>query len=240
MNPWTRNRIRVPVALLSLALTGEKGLLAQDSRCSEPPAHCAVQALVAESWGVEWERVLLDWGSNSVEGLPTVFSGAGLVGRGRQGHLVVSFQENLGSHRANQVVVRAGVAVMVPVAGRSLPRGASLGPDDILLESSVHWGEPGQSDAQVHEGWITQRPIRKGEVLSRPAVAPPRAVVSGMPVTIIVRRGGIVLTLAGTAAGHAELGGSVHVRTENGQRLTGVAVGPSQVEIPNASSEGNP
>lgn len=225
------------LALLWLAFMGVDELFAQAVQPHGSPFDQAVTSLVAEKWGVEEDRVILDWGSAPIHDIPDAFSGVDLIGSGRHGHLVVSFKAGDPGDRGFQILVRAGVRILEPVASRSLDRGATLEFGDVHLEPTVHWGEPVSKGPKVELGWVAQRTIRSGEPLARPAVAPPKVVESGKPVQILWKRGGVAVTLAGKASGTAELGQRVYVRTENGQRLLGIARGPGRVEILNVSSE---
>jgi flagella basal body P-ring formation protein FlgA len=51
------------------------------------------------------------------------------------------------------------------------------------------------------------------------------------------QRGTVNVTLQGKASGAAELGETIYVRTENGQRLRCVALGPGLVKVLDASGE---
>ncbi|MBX6365030.1 MAG: flagellar basal body P-ring formation protein FlgA, partial [Gemmatimonadetes bacterium] len=186
-----------------------------------------VRAEVAARWGVDPARVRLEWGPAPAGHAPADTSSASLVGTGAGGVWIV----DVDGGRA-RLSLRAGTVVQRAVARRPLARGATLTADDIALDSVVVWGEPGaEPTSAVQPGWVVNRPLRAGEPLAPPAVAAPAVVRAGQRVRVAYVAGAIRLTLDAVAAGTAALGQPVAVRTAEGRRLEGVAVGDAEVRI---------
>lgn len=108
----------------------------------------------------------------------------------------------------------------LPVAARSIPRGAELVAEDIA---------PGTDSATARLGWIARRVIRAGEVLREPAVVPPPLIRAGQAVQYRVTVNGISVSLAGTALSDASLGDEVMVRVDARRRMQGVVTGRGMV-----------
>jgi flagella basal body P-ring formation protein FlgA len=115
----------------------------------------------------------------------------------------------------------------VLVAARDLPRGSVLTAGDVERRP----GSAAAGAAAPGPGWVTRRVIRAGEVLREPAVAPPDVVRAGETVHVVWQRGGVQLSLRGTAARSAGAGERVAVRIGTGWRLEGVAAGEGIVRI---------
>lgn len=85
-------------------------------------------------------------------------------------------------------------------------------------------------------GWVTRRPVAAGEPLVEPAVGPPALVTAGQPVTYVVERRDIRLSIRGTAATSGSLGQRVWVRMDSARRLRGVVTAPGTVRAEPISS----
>jgi flagella basal body P-ring formation protein FlgA len=180
---------------------------------------------------VDPETLVLEWGEPRSGALPEDFDRVSLLGTGRDGRWVASFAPEQGDADHQSVLLRAGVVVPQTVAGRRLERGETVGEEDMVLESRIHWGAPRGLPDPCQAGWVTQRPVEVGDLLSPPAVKPPLMVVSGRPVTLHWSQGKVELSLRGTAVGSAALGERVFVRTDAGTRLDGWVEGPGRVRI---------
>jgi flagella basal body P-ring formation protein FlgA len=136
---------------------------------------------------------------------------------------------------AGSPVATLGVTRTVPVATRALPRGASLTRADYAITSTVVRSALGTA-AAADSGWVTRRPVAAGEALVEPAVGPPALVTSGQPVTFVVEREGIRLSLRGTAATSGSLGERVWVRVDAGRRLRGTVTATATVAADSTTS----
>ncbi len=189
----------------------------------------AVRREIGARWRVAPERITLAWGGyRGAAGDLTVRPE--LLGSGSAGYWVVRFPLADGKGRGS-VRLRAGVRTREPVAARTLGRGDEVDAEAIAEREVVVWGAPRRHRSFVTPGWIAQRVVRKGEVLRAPAVQPPMAVVSGHPVELLWKRGGVGLRLPGRAVSSAALGEEVFVRTAAGERLRGIAVAPGIVNV---------
>lgn len=112
-----------------------------------------------------------------------------------------------------------------PRAAHHLVRGQVLARTDIAANGS---------DAQIGEfiGWITRRPIRIGELLRAPALAPPDLVRSGDSVTVRLMIADVSVAREGTATMSGALGARVRVRLDARHSVTGVVAGPELVRLP--------
>jgi flagella basal body P-ring formation protein FlgA len=118
------------------------------------------------------------------------------------------------------------------VATRPLAAGERLAESDSRVETRWIPGPPPARSAEDILGWETRRPIATGDALVRPAVAPPRVIEAGSPVTVTWERGGVRLAMAGVALSGARAGEPVRVRLDGRPaKLTGVAVAPGRVSL---------
>jgi flagella basal body P-ring formation protein FlgA len=226
-------RVRIPsrVVVLSVVVAWAPARAwAQTDGTALPAAlDLQVRALVAARWHVDAADVALR-PVPLADTLPTADAAeVALLGSGSGGHWVVKARWDDGAGTALRVL--AGVRTSVTVAARELARGESVVEADMRAQDTVRWDAPAARQAPVEAGWVTQRLIREGETLRWPAVQPPLAVVSGRPVALVWRSGGIELRVQGTASGSAPMGGEVLVRTQEGRRLRGVVVGKGVVDV---------
>jgi flagella basal body P-ring formation protein FlgA len=182
----------------------------------------SVSTWLAREWGVSERAVRLEWGR-----LPNALPGGDLpfriTGRGVAGWLVVVFDPS--GRDAVAVRLRAGVEDTVLVAARPLAAGTRLDPADLRPESRVCWGPPASpSESRPGPGWEVRRALAAGEVLARPAVAPPMFVVAGEPVRFVWAGGAVQVSLVGIALNRARQGELVRARVEGrSDRLVGTA-----------------
>jgi len=125
---------------------------------------------------------------------------------------------------------RAGTVRTVSVAARSMPRDHALEPEDIGRAERIVWGPP-PPPFDLPDGWVTQRRIRAGEVLERPAVRPPLLIRGGDPVKAVLKRSGVVLTVFAEALSSARKGEPVSVRMPSGRRMDGRALASGVVAL---------
>lgn len=182
-----------------------------------------VGAWLAREWGVPGPAVRLEWGR-----LPGALPGGSLpfrvTGRGAGGWLVVVFDP--ASRDAVAIRLRAGVEDTVLVAARPLAAGARLAAADLRPEPRVCWGPPASSsEPRPGPGWEVRRALAAGEVLARPAVAPPTLVEAGEPVRLVWSGGAVQVSLVGIALNRARQGELVRARVEGrSDRLVGTAI----------------
>jgi len=171
-----------------------------------------VAARIAEGWRVPVEQLQLDWGRVAGE-TPDENAPFRVLGQGDDGWFVVVFSPT--ETRAVAVRVRAGIERAVPVATRPLPAGTTVGDGDVREEMRVHWGVPRvQASDSTLVGWEVRRPLRAGEVVGAPAVAPPPLVLAGRPVRLEWERGGVLVSVEAIALNSARRGETVRARLE--------------------------
>lgn len=206
----------------------------------EPPLETSrnVRALVAARWGVEPTELQMEWGT---PGAGQILDDAGkveLLGKGRNGHWMVSFSTKDPDRGPLTVTLRTGVVCSQPFASKPLARGEVLVEASMDFRPEVHWGPPLDLPQPAEAGWVAQRRIQAGEALVAPGVQPPLLVVSGRPVQLTWSSGPLTISLEGTAVGSASLGERVFVRTEEGRRMAGVVTGPGTVLLSNPGTGG--
>jgi flagella basal body P-ring formation protein FlgA len=126
------------------------------------------------------------------------------------------------------------VRLTLSVATRDLARGDTLAAGDFAAVDTTlvwHWTNSTPDTTQAQTGWITRRPIAKGELLRYPAVSAPPLVKAGTKVSVIYQDGPVRITLSGTATNTATLGAPVGVRVDPTRRLDGIAVAPNTVRL---------
>jgi flagella basal body P-ring formation protein FlgA len=189
-----------------------------------------VSAWLAHEWGVSERAVRLEWG-RLPDALPAGALPFRVTGRGVAGWLVVVFDP--AGRDAVAVSLRAGVEDTVLVAARPLVVGKRLDPADVRTESRVCWGPPAPpSESRPGPGWEVRRALATGEVLERPAVAPPTLVVAGEPVRLVWAGGAVQVSVVGIALNRARQGESVRARVEGrSDRLVGTATAMGTVVI---------
>lgn len=135
---------------------------------------------------------------------------------------------------AGAPLARGQRRITLPVAARSLARGDTLRAEDIALVDTMivwRWSSIAPDTTRPAAGWVTRRPIVKGEVLRAPAVMAPPVVTSGSAVTAIWQDGPLRLVLAGVATNTAAIGAPVSVRIDRSRRLDGIAIAPNTVRL---------
>ncbi|MEK7317395.1 MAG: flagellar basal body P-ring formation chaperone FlgA [Candidatus Eisenbacteria bacterium] len=229
-------------ALLPPLLAGALGLAAvahaslgatPDGSARVPEALAArVAEAVARLWGTPVDMVSLAWGRGNGSLPPSAETPFRISGRGSDGWFVIIFTPPGGSPAA--IRVRAGSVDTIAVAARPLRPGSRLEPGDWRLEAKQHWGPPtrAQSGHLPAAGWQVRRAIASGEPLVSPAVAAPPLVRGGSAVTVRWERGGVRISMRGTALHDAGDGDPVRVRLD-GRRdpVTGVAAGDALVRL---------
>jgi flagella basal body P-ring formation protein FlgA len=192
-----------------------------------------VREQLATAWKLEADAVRLEWGAYAgVAPMPS--SRVELVGSGRGGHRIVRVTDSTGA--VSTVRVRAGHSVTLPTAARRIERGEVLSGDAITTRDTIAWGEPRGDQENPTEGWVAYRALAEGEVLSRPAVRPPLTVEASGRVEVLMEQGAVRVRIPGTAIQSGRIGDEINVRTDSGQRLRGVVVGPGAVRLTHAGS----
>lgn len=135
---------------------------------------------------------------------------------------------------AQSLSVNGTARVRLSVATRDLARGDTLiATDFIAVDTAIvwRWTHSSPDTTQAQAGWITRRPIAKGELLRYPAVTAPPMVKAGSKVSVWYQDGPVRITLTGIATNTATLGAPVGVRVDKSRRLDGIAVAPNSVRL---------
>lgn len=105
------------------------------------------------------------------------------------------------------------------VAARDLERGRVLSADDVRPRSSLY------------AGWTTQKPMKKGELLRKPAIAPPNLLIARESVEAVYTGDNIKISLPVTPVGNGALGDTVNVRLPNRKRARAVVIDTNTVRL---------
>jgi flagella basal body P-ring formation protein FlgA len=197
-----------------------------------------VRETIAKKWDTSPADIHLEWGRLRPGRTPTAESGIELLGGGRNGQWVVAFLPANPDENRLTVPLRTGVTRIEPFARKALARGEVLEPENMEYRPQRHWGPPDDLPRLAEAGWVAQRRIEAGDNLTVPAVKPPQLVVSGRPVQLIWTSGALTISLKGKAVGSAAMGERVFVRTEEGQRMSGIVTGPGTVLLSNPDTGG--
>lgn len=211
-----------PVAACSVP----DGSGAADAAPLPSPADGWVQGAVGQAWEVEAGCVMVEW----PVGAPDAFPGEGsLEGSGAGGRWTVAFPLE---GRTRRVPVRTTTRVLVPVATRSLPRGAVVEPSDIAWEPGVQTGPAGrQEEDRDIAGWVVARPLAPGDALAPPAIRPPVAVKVGEVVVVTFNGTTVQARREGTALRTGAVGDTVDVRLGQGTRRRARITDTGMVEL---------
>jgi len=198
-----------------------------------PPAEVvsAVKAAIASRWGVDEEALQFRW-TRPRWPLPASHGWqVTVLGTGRNGRWMAVLSRPDGNEERASLPFRSGILCDQVFASGPMERGAILSPRSMVTRPHVHWGPPDDIPPPAEFGWVTQRRIGTGEILTRPHVRPPELVVSGRPVRLVWTSGSLTLSVDGKAVGSGALGERIFVRTEDGHRMAGVVSGPGTVAV---------
>lgn len=189
-----------------------------------PEAFAAqVRDAVASRWSTRPGIVVLAWPEigSLVIGPETSFR---LVGDGTDGWFPLVVERE--GEPASALRLRAGVAVNIPVARRSLKAGTRLTKDDFRHRSVIHWCKPAATPQRViGAGWRVVALVRRGADLDRSNVVADPVIREGEPVRLRWTKGVVTVSLDGHALHDAAVGDPVCVRLK-GRRgeATGIVV----------------
>ena len=232
------------IAATALALALFAGVAAGDAPPGAPDAGApkpdvlpsvfeqSVRREVASRWSVPEDQVALEWTRAATAAAARLGeSDARVRLLGGDGGWFTVVAGPAGDPLALRL--HAGVSTTVQVATRAMAVGERLGAADIGEETRVRFGPPAApGERQPGVGWEVRRPVRSGEPLAWPAIAPPAVIENGKPVSVLWERGGVRVRLDGVALGDARLGDVVGVRVQHRQgRLSGIAVAPGVVRL---------
>ncbi|HZF17235.1 MAG TPA: flagellar basal body P-ring formation chaperone FlgA [Steroidobacteraceae bacterium] len=122
----------------------------------------------------------------------------------------------------------------VVVASRSVDRGATLAPADLLVEERDTSSLPSSymRDPAELTGFTLARPVAAGTVISSSLLAADHVIRRGDMVTLIAQSGGMTVRAQGRALADAAMRERVRVQNlGSGRQIEGVAVGAGLVEV---------
>lgn len=155
--------------------------------------------------------------------------------RSRRVSALVSISPNPGERRAATRVTGALVEfVEVAVVNRSLNRGDTVMPSDVVIERRVRDGLPPdmQGDAASLVGQVAKRGLVAGAVVRAGDFAKPDIVAKGEVVTIVYETPGLVLTLRGRANEAGAQGDVITLLNPQSKKvLQGQVVAPGKVSV---------
>lgn len=190
-------------------LSGQEGV---EQQVAEP---------IALAWGVPEADVVLA----NPDGFPDRVDSVS-VGEASAGRWLVTFWVDAGAVRR---FTRAGRRTTVPVARRTITRGAVVDSTAVRFESRVVWD--GAPPPPNPIGLVAQRRVAEGQILRHPAVRAPVLVTGGQQIEAVLSRSGVVMTVKAEALGSARAGDVVRVRLASGLRTEGRAVARGRVRL---------
>jgi flagella basal body P-ring formation protein FlgA len=167
-----------------------------------------VRSELAERWDMTPERISITWG-DAVTPRRTEPIPFRLTGQGNDGWMALVLEPE--TARAAAVSIRAGFSDSVMVATRSLPAGTSLAADDMKLQLRLHWGTP-QHAPLAAPGMMLRHAVHENEALTGTVLSAPAVITAGQPVTVQWQRGGVTISMGGTALRAGALGTAIPVR----------------------------
>lgn len=108
------------------------------------------------------------------------------------------------------------------IATKDIQRGVTI---------EAHHASCNSTESTSIVGWITKRIIKKGELLDRPAIAPPNLLVDKSSVRAVYKDAGLMVSINVIALGDGSLGDTVLVRTPNRRRIKTVVTDTNTVRI---------
>lgn len=212
------------------------GKLALAGLLAAPPADVpvAVAMLVRDAIGRTWKvspaQVQLEWGPLGSRQPLADSAAVRILGQGRDGRFVVGLMTRNGGMTA--LSLRAGVADTVWVAGRSLPAGTRIGPDEARREVRVVWGPPPIGGRPAPLGAETRRNLAEGDRLEPPSIEEAPIIVPGDRVRFVWERDGLRIVREAVAGTRARRGERVFGRDEaRHEQLAGIAEGPGLARL---------
>lgn len=189
-----------------------------------------VRDVIGRTWKVDPAQVQLEWGPIATR-LPLADSAAvRVLGQGRDGRFVIGIAAGNGGVTA--VSVRAGVVDSVWVAGRSLPAGTRIGPDDARRVVQVVWGPPAPAGRPSPLGAETRRTLAEGDRLEPPSIEEAPVIMPGDRIRFVWERDGLRIVREGVAGSRARRGDKVFGRDEmRHEQLAGIAVAPGVARL---------
>lgn len=222
----------LPLAILLLAGTGavaDESVPSDAARGVPAVLSARVADAIAERWKANASDLRLEWSAVPEEDLEAT-APFRLGGSGADGRFVVVLATEGG--RPCAIRVRAAAPDTVTIATRAIASGTRLGADDVAIEVRTAWGPPRVGLGRPGVGWEARRALAAGEPLRSPSVAPMPVIASGDPVRLVWNRGGVTVSLAGTALQSAGTGEKLRARVEGRSvRLVAVATGPGTATL---------
>jgi flagellar basal body P-ring formation protein FlgA len=155
--------------------------------------------------------------------------------RSRRVSALVSVSPNPGERRAATRVTGALVELVeVAVLNRSIGRGETVVPSDIVVERRARDGLPPdvQGDAASLVGQVAKRALVAGAIARTGDFAKPEIVAKGEIVTIVYEIPGLMLTLRGRANEAGAQGGVITVTNPQSKKvLQAQVVAPGKVSV---------
>ncbi|HEY4321500.1 MAG TPA: flagellar basal body P-ring formation chaperone FlgA [Gemmatimonadales bacterium] len=186
-----------------------------------------VRAEIAARWQVDTAAVQLEWGQ-WVADSNAAAAPFRLTGGLNEGWFAVTILPAHASPRA--VRVHAGTHRNVPTASHALAIGHRLDSLDINMAPAIAWGAPVQNPARDIVGWEVRRPLREGDQLLGPGIAPPVVISTGDSVVLTWAHGGVHVERQGVALQPARQGDQLRVRS-GALAVTAFAVAPDTARV---------
>lgn len=119
------------------------------------------------------------------------------------------------------------------VAARPIAAGQTLTEQDVVWRTDRLDGMmvPPLSDLSLVIGSISERVIGSGQALNANGLRHPWLITNGQPVTVTALGAGFAIHGSGKALGNAASQGTLRIRMDSGQVLSGIATAAGQVQV---------
>jgi flagella basal body P-ring formation protein FlgA len=137
--------------------------------------------------------------------------------------------------RTVPVLAQVTFAAQVVAAARAINRGETIRPGDLIIEERIfdRLEDVGLPDTQPLIGQRARRFVDQRAMLTARDIEPVPLVIRNDLVTVVARRGGIVVRGTAKASSSGGIGEAVLLRNElSRESFSGIVIGPRTVELP--------
>ena len=149
------------------------------------------------------------------------------------GRVAVGVDCNGEKGRTRYVQADVSVTIEHVVLARDVPRGATLTPQDVLLEKGLLEKLPRQAVKRIEGavGLVATRALRAGTTLQSYQLRRENLVKRGQTVSVIARGEGFQVRREAQAMDNGAMGEQVRLRIANGELLQARVIGPKRLSV---------
>lgn len=149
------------------------------------------------------------------------------------GRVAVGVDCNAEKGRTRYVQADVSVTIEHVVLARDVPRGATLTPQDVMLEKGLLEKLPRQAVKRIEGavGLVATRALRVGTTLQSYQLRRENLVKRGQTVSVIARGEGFQVRREAQAMDNGAMGEQVRLRIANGELLQARVIGPKRLSV---------